>query len=204
MSNTLIVYDGTPEQRAAAQELWATATFPRGFLEGHQVKLYFKAGLGSAYTARGGSIVMTDQATTTTVGPMLLHEIGHLGDFWCLDPAKRVEIINGYLQYFSEWSYLAEEQWAHSFAHTYIPPGQGYPTYGIPTDVVEGYMDQCGDGVPDEPTFSDVPADHPYYDSIEWAVENGITTGYPDGTYRPDDTVTRGEMAVFLKRAAGI
>jgi hypothetical protein len=135
---------------------------------------------------------------------MLLHEIGHLGDFWCLDPAKRVEIINNHLQYLPEWNYIAEEQWAHSFAHAYIPPGQTYPTYGVPVDVVEHYMDMCGSGVPDVPTFSDVPADHPYYDSIEWAAENGITTGYPDGTYRPDEFVTRGEMAVFLKRAAGV
>ncbi len=32
-------------------------------------------------------------------------------------------------------------------------------------------------------------------------VELGITTGYPDGTYRPNAPVTRGEMAVFLDRA---
>ena len=31
--------------------------------------------------------------------------------------------------------------------------------------------------------------------------ELGITTGYPDGTYRPNTPVTRGEMAVFLDRA---
>jgi hypothetical protein len=184
MSNVLLVYDGTPEQRAAAQTMWADATFPRGFLEGHQVKLHFKSGLGTAYTARGGSIVMTDTATPDNVGWILLHEIGHLGDFWCLDPAKRVEIINDHLTHLPEWNYIAEEQWAHSFARAYIPPGQSYPYYGIPTEVVEHYMDMCGTGV--------------------WAAENGITTGYPDGTYRPDDPVTRGEMAVFLKRAAGV
>ena len=32
-------------------------------------------------------------------------------------------------------------------------------------------------------------------------VELGITTGYTDGTYRPNDPVSRGEMAVFLDRA---
>lgn len=139
----------------------------------------------------------------------MLHEIGHLGDYWCLTPANRQEMLDTVLDYLPDWipgreRSVAAETWAHSFAHAYTPPGTSYPTYPIPALTVEHYMDACGDGVPDEPTFSDVPADHPYYDSIEWAVENGITTGYPDGTYRPDDTVTRGEMAVFLKRAAGI
>ena len=204
MSNTLIVYNGTPEQRTAAQQLWATATFPRGFLEGHQVKLHFTENVGSAYTARGGAIVMGAHHPPSSVGPILLHEVGHLGDFWCLTPADRETLRATYLQYFSDWNYLAAETWAHSFAHAYTPPDTSYPTYPIPAATVEEHMDACGDGVPDEPTFSDVPADHPYYDSIEWSAENGVTTGYPDGTYRPDDPVTRGEMAVFLKRAAGI
>ncbi len=202
MSNTLIVYDGTPDQRAAAQTLWATATFPRGFLEGHQVKLHFKPDVGTAFTARGGSIVMGDHHPPTSVGPILVHEIGHLGDFWCLTDADRQEILDTDLQQLDVW-YQARENWADSFGRKYMTPGVRYYGYGSVSETTVGtLMDGCDS--PPEPTFSDVPADHPYYDSIEWAAENGITTGYPDGTYRPDDTVTRGEMAVFLKRAAGI
>ena len=107
MSNTLLVYDGTPVQRAAAQELWATATFPRGFLEGHQVKLHFKPSVGSAYTARGGSIVMGEQHAPSVVGSILLHEIGHLADFWCLTPANRQEMLLGIFQYLPEWDRVA-------------------------------------------------------------------------------------------------
>jgi hypothetical protein len=29
----------------------------------------------------------------------------------------------------------------------------------------------------------------------------GITTGYPDGTYRPENPVKRSEMAAFIYRA---
>ncbi len=201
---TFTVFDGTTEQETAAQELWDTATFPRGFLVGHTVKLHFTENVGSAYTARGGSIVMGDHHAPSVVGPILLHEIGHLADFWCLTPANRQEMLLDIFQYLPEWDRVAAEIWAHSFANAYTPPSTSYPNYPIPVATVKSYMDQCGDSVPDESTFSDVAADHPYYDSIEWAAENGITTGYPDGTYRPDDTVTRGEMAVFLKRAAGI
>ena len=45
--------------------------------------------------------------------------------------------------------------------------------------------------------------DNPYYEAILWATENGITTGYNDGTFRPDDTVTRAQFVTFLWRHEG-
>lgn len=56
---------------------------------------------------------------------------------------------------------------------------------------------------PAEPTFSDVPAEHPFHAEIEWAVAEGVTRGYPDGTFRPLAPVTRQALAAFLYRAAG-
>lgn len=53
-------------------------------------------------------------------------------------------------------------------------------------------------------TFSDVPTSHPFFQYIEALYSSGITTGYPDGTFRPDDTVTRKQMAAFLARALGL
>ena len=44
---------------------------------------------------------------------------------------------------------------------------------------------------------------HPYYNAIYWAVEKGITKGYPDGTFGIDKPCTRGEMVMFLWRYAG-
>ena len=51
-----------------------------------------------------------------------------------------------------------------------------------------------------QPTFTDT-AGHWAADWIEALKNEGITEGYPDGTYRPDQGVTRAEMAVFLLRA---
>lgn len=51
--------------------------------------------------------------------------------------------------------------------------------------------------------FSDVAETHPLRASIEWLALQGITTGYPDGTFRPSLTVTRDSMAAFLYRLAG-
>ena len=32
-----------------------------------------------------------------------------------------------------------------------------------------------------------------------WAVENGIAQGYDDGTFRPNEQITRAEMVIMLK-----
>jgi hypothetical protein len=50
------------------------------------------------------------------------------------------------------------------------------------------------------PSFDDVPDDHMFHDEIDWMAETGITTGYPDGTFRPGDPVTRGQMSAFMQR----
>jgi len=51
--------------------------------------------------------------------------------------------------------------------------------------------------------FDDVTWFHWAADDVAWLKNNGITTGYPDNTFRPDNNVTRGEMAAFLHREAG-
>ena len=51
--------------------------------------------------------------------------------------------------------------------------------------------------------FDDVGADHPFHDAIAWAVEAGVTDGYPDNTFRPTAVVTRQAATTFLHRRAG-
>lgn len=53
---------------------------------------------------------------------------------------------------------------------------------------------------PVSPTFSDVSSSHWAYANIEALVANYITVGYPDGTFKPSNHVTRAEFAVFLAR----
>jgi hypothetical protein len=54
---------------------------------------------------------------------------------------------------------------------------------------------------PAEPYFTDVPATHTFFKYIQKLRQSGITTGCTATTYCPDDTVTRGQMAVFVVRA---
>lgn len=54
-----------------------------------------------------------------------------------------------------------------------------------------------------EAEFSDVGADHPNFNAITWAKSSGAVSGYPDGTFRPEDPITREEVAVLLWKARG-
>lgn len=51
--------------------------------------------------------------------------------------------------------------------------------------------------------FKDVSASSPFYKAILWAAEKGITTGYSDGTFRPDAPCTRAHVVTFIWRSEG-
>ena len=55
----------------------------------------------------------------------------------------------------------------------------------------------------DTSPFKDVSPDFPFYREILWMHQQGITTGYEDGTFRPHDPVNRDAMAAFFYRYAG-
>lgn len=53
--------------------------------------------------------------------------------------------------------------------------------------------------------FTDVPNSHTFHNAIDWMKDNNITVGCnpPANTqYCPDDNVSRGQMAAFMKRLA--
>ncbi|MBG6179994.1 S-layer homology domain-containing protein, partial [Arthrobacter sp. CAN_A1] len=51
--------------------------------------------------------------------------------------------------------------------------------------------------------FGDVSTNNQFYKEISWLASTGISTGYPDGTYRPLGSVNRDAMAAFMYRMAG-
>ena len=51
--------------------------------------------------------------------------------------------------------------------------------------------------------FTDVAATSPYYDGIEWAVDEGITNGTTATTFSPYQNCTRAQIITYLRRAAG-
>lgn len=82
--------------------------------------------------------------------------------------------------------------------------GSGKYTFTMPASKVTveaSFVPEAPD--PDIPGFTDVPASAYYYDSVMWAVEQGITSGTSATTFSPDTSCTRAQMVTFLWRAAG-
>ena len=50
--------------------------------------------------------------------------------------------------------------------------------------------------------FSDVYKSQYYYDAVIWAAEKGIVHGYDDGTFGPDEDITRQDLAVMIRNFA--
>jgi hypothetical protein len=65
--------------------------------------------------------------------------------------------------------------------------------------LAEGWTVNC----PTTPTFSDVPTTHTFYCYVETAVEHSIISGYADGTFRPENNVTRGQLCKIVVLAEG-
>ena len=54
-----------------------------------------------------------------------------------------------------------------------------------------------------ETFFSDVSGGEWYAPYVGWSLSEGLASGYPDGTFRPDEPVTREELAAFVSRFLG-
>lgn len=152
------------------------------------------------------------------------HELGHLVDRACLDDDLRDQLlelthrpphvqIGHYDHDHPDASH--EERWrgrdgyptrpneafADLFVRAFCPEQwQGrHPRFVHWTDDLDTFRDIVIGGT--VPEFPDVPEDSTHHDAIVWAVDNGLMGGYGDGTFRPGDPVTRGQIATILRNA---
>jgi hypothetical protein len=93
---------------------------------------------------------------------------------------------------------------------TFICKAAGKSWYAAPTqkfsDVARGTNGVWDGG--GTPTY-DVDGTHAFYgwierlaDAASWGPYGPPTAGFGDGTFRPNNSCSRGEMAVFIQRAA--
>jgi hypothetical protein len=54
---------------------------------------------------------------------------------------------------------------------------------------------------PDTPAFSDVPTTYIFYSYVETCYSRGIISGFGDGTFRPNDNATRGQVSKIVYNA---
>ncbi|SLM95858.1 S-layer homology domain-containing protein [Brachybacterium nesterenkovii] len=90
---------------------------------------------------------------------------------------------------------------------TGYPDGTYRPAASINRDAMIAFIHRAKGSPSSTPParspFRDLTPSTMYYKEICWALDQGITTGYPDGTYRPTEPVERGAVAAFLHRCAG-
>ena len=90
----------------------------------------------------------------------------------------------------------------------FIMSGTSPTTFSPSTPVSRGMIMQILYNMVGQPdveggsNFTDVDEDYWSADAIAWAVANGVAGGFGDGTFRPDEGLTREQMAVVLRNFA--
>lgn len=87
---------------------------------------------------------------------------------------------------------------------TGYPDGTYRPLDPVDRDAMAAFLYRAAGSPAFEPPkaspFTDVPLGSQFYKEITWLASTGITTGYPDGTFRPSAPVARDAMAAFMHR----
>ncbi|MET4060169.1 beta-glucosidase [Arthrobacter sp. UYP6] len=109
-------------------------------------------------------------------------------------------------QFYKEITWLASTD-----ITTGYPDGTFRPLVPVARDAMAAFMNRfsgtyCGiEAAADFPAptaapFTDVPVNLQFSRDIAWMKDSGISTGWPDGTYRPFLPVARDAMSAFMKR----
>ena len=101
------------------------------------------------------------------------------------------------------WAYYHEpEQITSGFDATHFGPQNACTRAQVVTFLWRAAG--CPEPTGDTSMFKDASSiAAPYQKAVAWAVEKGITTGFADGTFRPNDSVTRAQFVTFLWRYEG-
>lgn len=81
--------------------------------------------------------------------------------------------------------YLCQNSWGDSHPYPLLRFTDMYSKWGL---------------IPMEVKYKDIKENEWYYNAIKEATEDGILNGYPDGTFRPDQQLTRAELSAFYQR----
>jgi hypothetical protein len=107
--------------------------------------------------------------------------------------------ITASTQFYKEMAWLASSEVATGFSD-----GSFRPVQSVNRDAMAAFLYRfAGEPaftLPAESPFTDVTPSSRFYKEIVWLASTGITTGYPDGTFRPLQSVNRDAMAAFLFR----
>lgn len=103
-------------------------------------------------------------------------------------------------------SYEAAVSWSKRFGLVDAQPGGGFgPGVDMSRSQVVNVLWRLVDrpAAPNATSFTDVPASAWYRPSLDWAVGQGVATGFPDGSFHPGASVKRGQLVTMLWNLAG-
>ena len=110
------------------------------------------------------------------------------------------------------WSDITDQEWESAYGITAaeaatVADGYSDGTFGPYQPVTRAQFAKMavrGLGLPvvppTSPSFSDVGSDHPLFAYVESARAAGVIGGYEDGTFRPDEAISRQQASSILAR----
>ena len=104
----------------------------------------------------------------------------------------------------THWAYTAVEKASEAG----LMNGYGGTLFGQNDPITRGQMVQIlynyyGEDCGTNSGFSDVPASAWYAKAVTWASKKGVVSGYSNGTFGPDNQLTREQMVTILYNVAG-
>ncbi|WP_445480534.1 S-layer homology domain-containing protein [Lysinibacillus irui] len=118
-------------------------------------------------------------------------------DHWAYNELERflyADIIDGYV----ETESFEEDGEKYEYTYVSVKPKNSITRAEFTKILVNSMNLRAGETVK---TFPDVKPANWYYEYVKVASSQGIINGKPDGAFRPNDKITRNEMAVMIYRA---
>ncbi len=147
---------------------------------------YLRLGAQLKYNARSGSL------KKFIVLAALVLSLGFLAN-----PAAGADDLSESHRFYEEISYLMNRGFVTDY-----PDGTVRPDTEVTraeAAIMIGRVKDF-DGTQRDTRFSDVSSNQQASGYIATAAKAGLISGYPDGTYRPYESITRGDMAIILSR----
>ncbi len=126
--------------------------------------------------------------------------------YFCLPGSAKVKIINNA----ASFSDVRSSDWyasAVTFASSHeLFSGMGNGIFAPGAQMTLGMLVTVLWRLEDKPaaasalSFSDVSSGDYFCTAVQWAAANGIVKGYTDGSFQPNKSITREEMAALLNR----
>lgn len=130
--------------------------------------------------------------STQTVKVVALDKDGQIISNYAPSEETYIRIENGSATL--NKTFLKASDWKEGIAEFNFLPQAGF---GIRISVTSGSIKKLTDPI-GETTFTDLNSDDHGYVAINFLKENDVVRGYPDGTFKPDNDVSRVESLKFI------